>query len=87
MRVLLACVIVLGAFIGSAVGFAIWGASKVGSHIEIEKSCMLLDAAEKEGWLSRSQRYDVIAKVAASAKLGQSERDAAARLRTACPKR
>lgn len=55
MRVLLAGLIVLGACAGSATGFAIWDSRKVGAHVQIETSCMLLDAAEKEGWLSRSE--------------------------------
>jgi hypothetical protein len=87
MRVLLAGLIVLGLFCGSAAAFAVWGASKVGSHVAIEKSCLLLEAAENEGWLSKSQRYDVIQKVASSVKLGPSVREAAGHMRTACPKR
>jgi hypothetical protein len=83
MRVLL---IVLVAFCGSAAAFAVWGASNVESRVAIEKSCMLLEAAENEGWLSKSQRYDVIQKVANSAKLDPSVREAAGRMRTACPK-
>jgi len=87
MRILLACLIVLGAFGGSAIGFAILGASKVAVQVEIETSCMLLDAAERAGWLSRAQRFEVIHKVAASDKVEQSVRQAANKLRTACPKR
>jgi hypothetical protein len=87
MRVLLACLIVLGAFGGTTIGFAIWGASKVGPHVDIDTSCMLLDAAEHEGMLSKSERFDVIKKVTASAKLALPVREAANRLRNACPKR
>ncbi len=87
MRVLLACLIVLGAFGGTAIGFAIWGAGKVGAHVEIDTSCMLLDAAEYDGLLSRSERFDVIRKVAASSKLAPSVREAASRLRNTCPTR
>jgi hypothetical protein len=87
MRVLLACLIVLGAFGGTAIGFAIWGAGKVGPHVDIDTSCMLLDAAEHEGMLSKSERFDVIKKVATSAKLAPPVREAANRLRNACPKR
>src|SRR5206468_3447103 len=54
MRVLLAWLIVLVAFVGSAATCAIWGSRKVAAHVQIETSCMLLDVAEKEGWLSRS---------------------------------
>jgi len=86
MRVLLACLVVLGAFAGSAVGFAIWGASKVAAQVEIEMSCRLLDGAEREGFLTRSQRFDVIHKVAASS-TSPRLRDAADRLRTGCPRR
>jgi hypothetical protein len=86
MRVLLACLIILGALIASTIGFAMWGASKVGRHVAIETSCKLLDAAEKEGWLSRSQRFDVIRQVTESATLRQPVRAAADRLRTGCPK-
>ena len=50
MRVLLAWLIVLGAFAGSATAFGIWGSRKVAAHVQIETSCMLLDAAEKEGF-------------------------------------
>lgn len=85
MRVLLAWLIVLAAFAGSATGFAIWGSHKVAAHVQIETSCMLLDTAEKEGWLSRSERFDVIQRVAASSKLGPSVREAADRMRTGCP--
>lgn len=85
MRILLAWLIVLAAFAGSATGFAIWGSRKVPAHVRIETSCMLLDVAEKEGWLSRSERFDVIQKVAASNKLSPSVRDAANRMRAGCP--
>jgi hypothetical protein len=84
MRVLLACLVVLGAFGGTAAGFAIWGAGQVGPQVEIDTSCLLLDAAENDGLLSRSERFDVIKKVAA-AKLAEPVRAAAGRLRT-CPK-
>lgn len=87
MRVLLACLIVLGALIASTVGFAMLGASKVKRDLAFETSCKLLDAAEKEGWLSRSQRFDVIRQIVESATLRQSVRAAADRLRTGCPKR
>jgi len=87
MRVLLACLIVLGALVGSAIGFALWGAHKVGAHVAIDTSCLLLDAAEKEGWLTRSQRFDVIKQVTESTTLRRPVREAADRLRTGCPKR
>jgi hypothetical protein len=86
MRVLLACLIVLGAFSGTAIGFAVWGAGQVRAQVETDTSCMLLDAAENDGLLSRSERLDVIRRVAASAKLAQPVRAAAGRLRTGCPK-
>jgi hypothetical protein len=85
MRAVLACLIVLGAFSGTAIGFALWGADKVRPQVEIETSCLLLDTAENESLLSRSERFDVIRKVAASTKLAPPVRAAAARLRT-CPK-
>jgi len=87
MRVLLAWLVVLGAFAGSASGFAIWGASKVAARVEIETSCRLLDIAEREGMLTRSQRFDVIYKVATSGKVVRQVRDAADRLRTGCSRR
>src|SRR5712691_9583707 len=85
MRVLLAWLIVLGAFAGSATACAIWGSRKVAAHVRIETSCMLLDAAEKEGWLSRSKRFDVIQRVAASNKVGPAVREAADQMRADCP--
>ncbi len=87
MRILLAWLIVLVAFAGSATTFAIWGSRKVAAHVQIETSCMLLDAAEKEGWLSRSARFDLIQKIAASSKLSASVREAADQMRTGCPGR
>jgi hypothetical protein len=87
MRVLLAWLIVLGAFAGSATAFAIWGSRKVAAHVQIETSCMLLDAAEKEGWISRSARFDLIQKVATSSKSSPALRDAADRMRSGCPGR
>jgi hypothetical protein len=87
MRVLLAWLIVLGAFAGSATACAIWGSRKVAEHVRIETSCMLLDAAEKEGWISRSARFDLMQKVAASSKTSPAVRDAADRMRSGCPGR
>jgi hypothetical protein len=87
MRVLLAWLIVLGAFAGSATAFAIWGSRKVAADVRIETSCMLLDAAEKEGWISRSARFDLMQKVATSSKTSPAVRDAADRMRTGCPGR
>jgi hypothetical protein len=87
MRVLLAWLLVLGAFAGSATAFAIWGSRKVAAHVRIETSCMLLDAAEKEGWISRSARFDLIQKVATSGKASPAVRDAADRMRSGCPGR
>jgi hypothetical protein len=85
MRVLLAWLIVLGAFAGSATAFAIWGSRKVAADVRIETSCMLLDAAEKEGWISRSARFDLMQKVATSTKISPAVRDAADRMRSGCP--
>jgi hypothetical protein len=85
MRVLLAWLIVLVAFVGSAATCAIWGSRKVAAHVQIETSCMLLDTAEKEGWLSRSQRFDLIQKVVGSSKVSPAVRDAADRMRAGCP--
>ena len=85
MRVLLAWLIVLVAFAGSAATCAVWGSRKVAVHVRIETSCMLLDVAEKEGWLSRSARFDLIQKVAASSKVSPAVRDAADRMRAGCP--
>jgi len=85
MRVLLAWLIVTVAFVGSAVTCAVWGSRKVAAHVQIETSCMLLDVAEKEGWLSRSARFDLIQKVAASSKVSPAVRDAADRMRAGCP--
>ena len=85
MRTLLAWVIVLTAFTGSATGFAIWGSRKVPPQVRIETSCRLLDVAEKESWLSRSQRFDLIQKVATSGTLSASVRNAANRMRAGCP--
>jgi hypothetical protein len=48
---------------------------------------MLLDAAEKEGWISRSARFDLMQKVATSSKTSPAVRDAADRMRTGCPGR
>jgi hypothetical protein len=87
MRVLLAWLIVLGAFACSATAFAIWGSRKVAAHVTIETSCMLLDAAEKEGWISRSARFDLMQKVATSSKTSPAVRDAADRMRSGCPGR
>jgi len=87
MRVLLASLVVLGAFAGSTLGFAIWGSSKVAARVEIETSCRLLDIAEQQGMLTRSQRFDVIYKVAASDKVVRRVREAADRLRTGCTRR
>jgi hypothetical protein len=87
MRVLLAWLIVLGAFAGSATACAIWGSRKVAAHVRIETSCMLLDAAEKEGWISRSARFDLMQKVATSSKTSAAVRDAADRMRSGCPGR
>jgi hypothetical protein len=85
MRVLLAWLIVLGAFAGSATAFGIWGSRKVAAHVRIETSCMLLDAAEKEGWISRSARFDLMQKVATSSTISAAVRDAADRMRSGCP--
>jgi hypothetical protein len=85
MRVLLAWLIVLVAFTGSAATCAVWGSRKVAARVQIETSCMLLDTAEKEGWLSRSARFDLIQKVAASSKVSAAVRDAADRMRAGCP--
>jgi hypothetical protein len=85
MRVLLAWLIVLGAFAGSATAFGIWGSRKVAAHVRIETSCMLLDAAEKEGWISRSARFDLMQKVATSTNISPAVRDAADRMRSGCP--
>jgi len=87
MRVLLAWLIVLGAFAGSATACAIWGSRKVAAHVQIETSCMLLDAAEKEGWISRSARFELMQKVATSSKTSAAVRDAADRMRSSCPGR
>jgi hypothetical protein len=46
---------------------------------------MLLDAAEKEGWISRSARFDLMQKVATSSKISAGVRDAADRMRSGCP--
>jgi len=46
---------------------------------------MLLDAAEKDGWLSRSERFDVIQKVAASNEVSLAVREAADQMRAGCP--
>jgi hypothetical protein len=85
VRVLLAWLIVLVAFVGSATASAVWGSRKVAAHVRIETSCMLLDVAEKEGWLSRSQRFDLIQNVAGSSKVSPAVRDAADRMRAGCP--
>ena len=85
MRVLLAWLIVLVAFVGSAATCAVWGSRKVAAQVQIETSCMLLDTAEKQGWLSRSARFDLIQKVAASSKVSPAVRDAADRMRAGCP--
>jgi hypothetical protein len=85
MRVLLAWLIVLVAFAGSAATCGVWGSRKVAAQVQIETSCMLLDTAEKEGWLSRSARFDLIQKVAASSKASPAVRDAADRMRAGCP--
>lgn len=85
MRTLLAWVIVLTAFAGSATGFAIWGSRKVPPQVRIETSCRLLDGAEKEGWVSRSQRFELIQKIATSSTLGAPVRNAANRMRAGCP--
>jgi hypothetical protein len=87
MRVLIAFLIVLGCFAGSAAGFAVWGARKIAPQVSIDTSCMLLDLAERKEMLSRSQRFDVIQKVVASGKLSPSVRQAADRLRNGCPRR
>jgi hypothetical protein len=87
MKALFAFLVVLACFAGSAAGFAFGGAYMVGSHVSIETSCMLLNLAEEKGFLNRSQRFDVIAKVAASTKLGATARETAGRLRTGCPRR
>ena len=85
MRVSLAWLIVLATFAGSAAACAIWGSRQVAAHLRIETSCMLLNTAEKEGWLSRSARFDVIQKVAASNKVSPAVRDAADQMRAGCP--
>jgi len=85
MRVSLAWLIVLATFAGSAAASAIWGSRKVAAHVRIETSCMLLDTAEKQGWLSRSARFDVIQRVAASNKVSPAVRDAADQMRAGCP--
>jgi len=85
MRVLVTWLIVLVAFAGSATTSAIWGSYQVAAHVRIETSCMLLDTAEKEGWLSRSARFDVIQKVATSSKMSPAVRDAADQMRAGCP--
>ena len=85
MRVFLAWLVVLVAFAGSAATCGVWGSRKVAAHVQIETSCMLLDTAEKEGWLSRSARFDLIQKVATSSKLSPEVRDAADRMRAGCP--
>jgi len=85
MRVLLAWLIVLAAFASSTTASVIWGLHRVAAHVRIETSCMLLDAAEKEGWLSRSARFDLIQKVAASSKVSLAVRDAADQMRAGCP--
>jgi hypothetical protein len=85
MRVLVTWLIVLVAFAGSATTSEIWGSYQVAAHVRIETSCMLLDTAEKEGWLSRSARFDVIQKVAASSKMSPAVRDAADQMRAGCP--
>ena len=87
MRVLLPWLVVLGAFAGGTLGFAIWGSSRVSARVEIETSCRLLDIAEHEGMLTRSQRFDLIYKVAASGKVERRVREAADRLRTGCTRR
>ena len=87
MRVLFACLIVLGALVVSGVGFAMWGASKISAFHTIETSCDLLETAEKQGWLTRSQRFDVIKRVTENTTLRQPVREAADRMRTGCRKR
>jgi hypothetical protein len=74
MRVLLAWLIVLGAFAGSATAFGIWGSRKVATHVRIETSC-----------ISRSARFDLMQKVATSSKASPAVRDAADRMRSGCP--
>jgi hypothetical protein len=85
MQVVVAWLIVLVAFAGSATASAIWGSHIVAAHVRIETSCMLLDAAEKDGWLSRSERFDVIQKVAASNEVSLAVREAADQMRAGCP--
>src|SRR4029434_6214203 len=85
MRVLLAWLIVLGAFAGSATAFGIWGSRKVAAHVRIETSCMLLDAAEKEGGISGAALFDLMQKVATSSKISVAVRNAADRMRSGCP--
>ena len=43
--------------------------------------------AEKEGWISRSARFDLMQKVAMSSKTSAAVRDAADRMRSGCPGR
>jgi hypothetical protein len=86
MRVLLACLIVLACLVGSAVACWNWGVGKVGTHVSIDTSCRLLNLAEENGMLTRSQRFDIVQRVAASEKLSQTARNAAAALRIGCPR-
>ena len=86
MRVLLALVTVLACCAASAAGFWLWGAGMVGPQASIELSCRLLAVAERDGVLSRSQHFEIILKVAGLPKLSPAEREAANRLRIACPK-
>jgi hypothetical protein len=86
MRVLVAFLIVLVSFAGSAAGFAVWGAHKVAPQVSIDTSCLLLELAERKEMLSRSQRFNVIQKAIASRKLSASAIEMADRLRNGCPK-
>ena len=60
MRVLLAWLIVLGAFVGSATAFGIWGSRKVAAHIPMQQQCFQIkwSAQPRVGQPAADAKYD-----------------------------
>ncbi|MBI4273175.1 MAG: hypothetical protein HY659_00550 [Rhizobiales bacterium] len=84
MRTGIVWLVLLGALlIGGAAG-AYYGAGKVGSHVQIEMSCKVLAAAQREGMLDARKRRTVTDAAARSAALSANGREALKRVQAGC---
>jgi hypothetical protein len=72
------------ALLVSGAGFAFYGTSQVGSHVQIESSCRMLARAQNDGMLTAHQRREVTEAAIASTALSSAGRTAAERVHAGC---